>query len=173
MGRYGRGMTVPETRFVTAADEADWKRLYAGYRAFYALAPDGAVVDRVWGWILRQEEGVRGLVAVDTSGALLALANVRRFARPSSGTIGLYLDDLFTSPAARGHGAGSALLARLALLARDEGASVVRWITADDNSVARSVYDVNATATRWVTYDMQPGSSPAEEPTGSVSRRRD
>lgn len=145
-----------DTRFVTADDETEWKALYAGYRSFYGLERDDRVVERVWGWILRREHGLRGLVAAEPTGALVALATVRTFARPSSGTIGLYLDDLFTSPEHRGRGAGSALLARLAQLARDEGASVVRWITADGNATARSVYDAHATATPWVTYDMPP-----------------
>lgn len=146
------------TRFVFAADEAAWKALYSGYRSFYALEPDDDVVDRVWGWILRGEHGLRGLVAIDEEGVPIALANVRTFARPSSGTIGLYLDDLFTSSDTRGRGAGSALLARLGALASDEGWSVVRWITSDDNATARSVYDRQATATRWVTYDLAPSA---------------
>ena len=37
-----------------------------------------------------------------------------------------------------------------------EGANVVRWITAADNTTARSLYDQVATATSWVTYDMKP-----------------
>ncbi|BDZ50120.1 hypothetical protein GCM10025867_23610 [Frondihabitans sucicola] len=143
-------------RFVEEADESTWKRLYAGYRDFYRLAPDDDVVERVWGWILRRENGLRGLVAVDEADGPIGLATVRTFARPSSGTVGLYLDDLFTSPESRGRGAGSALLARLATLAAEDGASVVRWITAADNNTARSVYDAHATATPWVTYDLQP-----------------
>jgi len=70
--------------------------------------------------------------------------------------MGLYLDDLFTISSARGSGVATALLARAAEIAADEGASVVRWITASDNVKARSVYDAHATATAWVTYDMKP-----------------
>lgn len=149
-------MMDPLTRFVTAADEAAWKRLYAAYREFYHLEGDAVVVDRAWGWIARGEHGLRSLVAVDDEGAVLALADIRTFARPSSGTVGLYLDDLFTVPEGRGRGAGSALLTRIAELAAAEGASVVRWITDARNVTARSVYDAHAAATAWVTYDMAP-----------------
>lgn len=38
----------------------------------------------------------------------------------------------------------------------EEGADVVRWITAGDNERARRVYDAHAIATPWVTYDMKP-----------------
>ena len=89
---------------------------------------------------------------------LVGLAHYRRFARPSSGTEGLFLDDLFTAPDARGLGAGRALLGHLSGLAEREGRSVVRWITAEDNSRARALYDSTAVATKWVTYDMVPGS---------------
>ena len=67
--------------------------------------------------------------------------------------------DRFTSSDARGRGVGSALLTRLAEIARDEGATVVRWITAGDNTTARSLYDRVATQTPWVTYDLAPASS--------------
>ena len=71
----------------------------------------------------------------------------------------LYLDDLFTSPAARGRGAAGALLEDAAVRAGERGGSVVRWITAADNKTARSVYDAHAVATPWVTYDMTPAAN--------------
>ncbi len=70
--------------------------------------------------------------------------------------MGLYLDDLFTAPEARGRGAAGALLQHAAKRAGEAGGSVVRWITAADNAPARSVYDAHAVATSWVTYDMKP-----------------
>lgn len=87
---------------------------------------------------------------------LVGLAHLRLFARPSSGTMGVYLDDLFTSPDARGTGIGTELLKTAADRARRLGASTVRWITAEDNATARSLYDKMGSSTRWVTYDMAP-----------------
>ncbi|OIH92959.1 MULTISPECIES: GNAT family N-acetyltransferase [unclassified Curtobacterium] len=147
-------------RPVLAADRERWSALYAGYRAFYALLDDPEAVDTTWHWVSTGEHGITGLVAVDdTAGSsdLLGLANVRRFARPSSATTGLYLDDLFTDPAARGRGVATALLHEAGALAAREGASVVRWITSADNATARRVYDRVAAATPWVTYDLVPG----------------
>jgi hypothetical protein len=51
------------------------------------------------------------------------------------------------------------LLARLAGLAGENGWSVVRWITADDNYRGRGKYDQRGTRTRWITYDMPPAPS--------------
>lgn len=144
-------------RSVAATDFAAWSALYEGYRNFYRLAPDPLVVDRVWGWITDDSHEVTGLVAA-SGDDLLGLAHYRRFARPSTGTVGIYLDDLFTSPAARGQGVARSLLARVSAIAEGEGRSVVRWITARDNAGARKLYDSLATETAWVTYDLTPGS---------------
>lgn len=103
-----------------------------------------------------RRHGLRGIVAVRRDGEVVALANLRTFARPSAAKVGLHLDDLFTSPSSRGSGAASALLRRAAQIAAEDGANVVRWITASDNTKARSVYDSHAVATPWVTYDMKP-----------------
>ena len=148
--------TVWSIRNVEQADATAWAGLYAGYREFYSLPADSTVVATTWRWVLGGEHGMQSLVAVHEDGTIGALANLRTFARPSSGTIGLYLDDLFTSPRHRGNGLASLLLDRTAALGGELGASVVRWITAEDNATARSVYDAKATATSWITYDMRP-----------------
>jgi GNAT superfamily N-acetyltransferase len=143
-------------RDIANADADAWAQLYSAYRAFYSMSADAAVVGTAWNWLIAREHGMRGLVAVMPDGQLLALANLRTFARPSAGRMGLYLDDLFTSPRSRGSGVGGALLHRAAEIAGEDGAELVRWITATDNSTARRVYDAHATATPWVTYDMVP-----------------
>jgi ribosomal protein S18 acetylase RimI-like enzyme len=145
-------------RPVTPGDAAAWQHLYAGYRAFYHLPVDPAAVRTTWSWVSEGAHGILGLVAEDADGELVGLADLRRFARPSSATTGLYLDDLFTAPAARHRGVATALLREAAAVAAAEGASVVRWITAEDNAAARAVYDRVATATPWVTYDMRPAA---------------
>lgn len=150
---------MPETtvRDVHTGDEHAWKTLYRGYREFYRLAPDDVVVDRVWSWLHDPAVPVAGLVA-ERDGALVGLANHRRFHRPSSGSVGVYLDDLFVAPGVRGGGVGRALVEHLDVVAAAAGASVVRWVTAADNAVARRLYDGVATATHWVTYDRAPGA---------------
>jgi GNAT superfamily N-acetyltransferase len=63
-------------------------------------------------------------------------------------------DDRFTHPDLRGTGAGTALIQRLQQIAKERGASVVRWITANDNFVAQQIYERLAQRTMWVTYDL-------------------
>ena len=140
-------------RAVAATDEPQWRDLFGAYREFYAMTPDPAVVSRVWTWITDTAHETTALVAVDKGGVIGGIAHIRRFARPSSGTTGLWLDDLFTRSDLRGSGVGRALLDAVAAIAADEQLSVVRWITDESNTTARRLYDTVATATKWVTYD--------------------
>ncbi|TFB67178.1 GNAT family N-acetyltransferase [Cryobacterium sp. Hz7] len=144
-------------RSVQASDFSEWAGLYREYREFYALSPDERIVERVWSWINDGAHEVNAFVA-STGDRLVGLAHYRRFARPSTGSVGIFLDDLYTSPNTRGSGVGRALLSELSSLADGEGSSVVRWITAEDNTRARRLYDSTATSTKWVTYDLKPGS---------------
>lgn len=143
-------------RRVAQGDEAAWKRLYHGYRDFYKLAPDEVIVNRVWSWVRAGDHSIYGIVAIDAEGNAVGLANLRVFARPSSGSVGVYLDDLFTDPDYRRHGIGAALLTEARRFAGEHAATVVRWITSVDNTTARSLYDANAVLTKWITYDMAP-----------------
>lgn len=145
-------------RSIAEGDRADWAELYRGYRDFYEKPHDPAVIETVWTWLMDPAHETRALVA-EHDGRLVGLGHFRRFARPIDGGHGLYLDDLFTAPEARGSGAGGAILQRLAEIARDEGAVLVRWITAESNATARSLYDRVATQTPWVTYDLAPASA--------------
>ncbi|HET6817550.1 MAG TPA: GNAT family N-acetyltransferase [Mycobacteriales bacterium] len=56
------------------------------------------------------------------------------------GTHGIYLEDLFVRPAARGAGHGRALLTELARIAVDRGYGRVEWSVLDWNEPAQGFY---------------------------------
>ena len=56
------------------------------------------------------------------------------------GRPGLYLEDIYVMPEARGHGAGKALLAALARLAVERGCARLEWAVLDWNSPAIDFY---------------------------------
>jgi GNAT superfamily N-acetyltransferase len=141
---------------VAEAHRARWEALYAGYATFYRVEQTAAMRATVWGWLMDPAHELFGLIALDAQGRPVGLAHLRPFARPLRAALGLYLDDLFVDPAARGTGAAAALLAAAAEVARARGATLVRWITADDNYRARAAYDRVATRTGWITYDLVP-----------------
>ena len=57
------------------------------------------------------------------------------------GRHGIYLEDLFVRPDARGQGAGKALLRRLARRCLDEGLGRLEWAVLDWNAPAIGFYD--------------------------------
>ena len=139
---------------VEGRHRADWDRLYAGYAEFYRVTQTSEMRDRVWSWLHDPAHETNGLIAEDAEGRAVGLAHYRAFARPLSATTGGYLDDLFVDPQMRGKRAADALINALAEIGRQRGWSVIRWITAEDNSRARAVYDRVAKLTPWKTYDI-------------------
>jgi GNAT superfamily N-acetyltransferase len=141
-------------RDLAERDREAWQTLYAGYGDFYSIPLTPEKADRVWAWLMDPNYEAFGLVAVDEDDRPVAVAHYRQFARLLADGIGIYLDDLFTVAPARGTGAGTALIGRLEEIARERGAGIVRWITANDNFVGQRLYDRLATRTKWVTYDL-------------------
>jgi ribosomal protein S18 acetylase RimI-like enzyme len=137
-------------------DQDAWRVLYRGYGDFYARPKSDADLDALWARIVGPHPDLEAFVATDGDDRPVGLAHAREFPWPLGGSTGLYLDDLFVAPEARGSGAGRALLAHLRVLAHERGLGVVRWVTREDNATARALYDTVATATPLVTYDMQP-----------------
>ncbi|HMG30200.1 MAG TPA: GNAT family N-acetyltransferase [Jiangellaceae bacterium] len=141
-------------RPVESADRTAWDRLYRTYGDFYGEQLSADHLDLVWRWI-HEDRTVIALVAVPaTGGEPVGLAHLRPFVRPLDGNLGGFLDDLVVAPEARGSGVVDAMFAAIRDEAARRGWSVVRWITAADNHRARAAYDRVATATPWVTYDM-------------------
>jgi len=70
-----------------------------------------------------------------------------------TGRHGIYLEDLFVRPEARGLGAGKALLAGLARRCVDEGLTRLEWAVLDWNAPSIAFYDsIGAAAkTEWIT----------------------
>jgi GNAT superfamily N-acetyltransferase len=143
-----------EIRPITQTDRPAWEGLYADYAAFYKVVQTPQMRAQVWAWLMDPAHEVNGLVA-QTDMGLIGLAHFRPFARPLSASTGGFLDDLFVSPEVRGTGAGRALIASVADIARAKEWTVLRWITADSNQTARALYDKVAVQTPWVTYDIK------------------
>lgn len=96
-------------------------------------------------------EPVHAFVA-ESGGALVGL--VHYIFHRSTWTDGpyCYLQDLFTSEAARGKGVGRALIKAVYARAREKGASRVYWLTHETNTVAMKLYDQVAERSGFVQY---------------------
>ena len=72
-----------------------------------------------------------------------------------AGTHGIYLEDLYVRPSARGSGAGRALLAELAAICVERGYQRLEWWVLDWNPARDFYHAIGATAMDdWVPYRM-------------------
>ena len=141
-------------RPITPEDKAAWEALYQSYAGFYETEQTPEMRARVWNWLQDANIEVNGFVA-EQDGTLIGLTHYRPFYAPLSATVRGFLDDLYVDPTARGSGAAQGLIEAVSDVGRARGWGLIRWITADDNYRARSLYDRVATRTLWVTYDIK------------------
>lgn len=142
-------------RPVAPADYDQWLPLWDGYNAFYgrhgATALDPAITATTWQRFFDDEEPVHALVA-EADGRLIGLTHF--LYHRSTTAIGptCYLQDLFTSEAARGKGVGRALIEGVYARAQSAGAARVYWQTHETNATAMRLYDSIAQRSGFVVY---------------------
>ena len=132
------------------ADRAAWEALARGYKRFYRTEVPDEGYEATWQRVLRDQE-LRAIGA-RLDGQLVGIAHY--LFHPTFWLADVcYLQDLFVDEAARGQGAASALIERVAQAARDLGASRLYWTTKQDNARARSLYDKVARFHGFIRYD--------------------
>ncbi len=133
--------------------KAGWRTLYNGYATFYNREMTDDIAAAVWSWINDPAHELNGAVAL-VDGTPAGLIHFRRMPSPLRGADIGFLDDMFIDPAMRGRGIADVLFEHLHAEAKARGWDIVRWITADDNYRARSLYDRLSKKTSWNLYEM-------------------
>jgi len=138
-----------------AAHARGWLSLWQGYCAEL----DGRVSDEatngLWQRILSPREPIGSLLAFSRECEPVGFANYVLHPHTWSLRPVCYLEDLFVATAARGEGAGRALIEALVTLGREHGWRRVYWHTHENNERARTLYDRLAKRTDYVRYDIE------------------
>lgn len=134
------------------ADEPEWRALWTGYLEFYQASVSEEVYRTTFARLLGDDpQDFHGLVA-EADGRLIGLTHYLFHRHCWRVENVVYLQDLFVSPAARGTGAGRALIEAVYAAADAAGCPTVYWLTQDFNATARALYDRIATKTPFIKY---------------------
>ncbi|HKR24373.1 MAG TPA: GNAT family N-acetyltransferase [Allosphingosinicella sp.] len=131
-------------------DRAEWEALARGYKAFYEDPLPDEDYARTWQRLVADKE-IHGLAA-RIDGRMAGFAHYL-FHPHSWRADNCYLQDLFTTPEARGKGIATALVDAVADAARARGAGAYYWLTKEDNRTARALYDRIARFKGFLRYD--------------------
>jgi GNAT superfamily N-acetyltransferase len=144
-------------REVERSDFDRWLPLWNGYNAFYGRAGPTAlpsdITEATWERFFDPGEPMYALVA-EAGDEIIGLAHsLFHRSTTSLGPI-CYLQDLFTSEAARGKGVATALVERVCDAAKQAGAARVYWQTHETNESARRLYDRIAERSGFIVYQI-------------------
>jgi GNAT superfamily N-acetyltransferase len=136
--------------------------------AAYEREPEAVVAteDQFRTALFGPQPRVHCLVAEDDRGEVVGFAVYFLNFSTWLGTHGIYLEDLFVRPSARGAGHGRALLMALAQLAVERGYGRVEWSVLDWNVDAQSFYAGLGAVPMddWTTWRLQPPSTATLSP---------
>jgi len=142
-------------RPVVRGDYTQWLPLWDGYNAFYErsgpTALDPEITRMTWARFFDAYEPVHALVA-ESEGRLLGLTHYLFHRSTTAIAPNCYLQDLFTSAAARGKGVGRALIEAVYDRARTAGSPRVYWQTHETNLTAQRLYETVAERSGFIVY---------------------
>jgi GNAT superfamily N-acetyltransferase len=141
-------------RYVTAADEPVWRELWTDYLAFYETSRAQEVYAHTWARIMDPEVKMFAMVAETAQNGVVGIVNFLYHSYFWGPEPRIYLNDLYVRPNVRGTGAGKAMIAAVEAHAKEHGCGQVWWFTAQDNAVARKLYDGVATLSPFVKYQI-------------------
>ena len=139
-------------RPLTAADHADWHRLWTAYLAFYDTVLPEAVFQTTFARLLDPARPQQNALVAEMDGRLIGLVHYIYHAHNWRAEDVCYLQDLYVDADIRGTGAGRALIEAVYRAADANGTPTVYWLTQEFNATARELYDLIAKVTPFIYY---------------------
>ena len=139
-------------RPLTQSDEAQWRRLWRDYLAFYETEVPEEVYAAYFERLLGNDPNdYIGLIA-EVDGQPVGLTHYLFHRHGWKIENVCYLQDLYADPDVRGKGVGRALIEAVYAAADAAGAPSVYWLTQDFNAEARKLYDRIGQVTPFIKY---------------------
>ena len=139
-------------RHVEASDFAAWQELWQGYLSFYEVTLPEGMTELTWHRLLDPQFDMHGLIAIDGAGRAVGICTYLFHPSTWSPQPYCYLEDLFVAEAARGKGAGRAMIELVYAAADARGSVETYWMTHETNADARKLYDRVARHTGFLRY---------------------
>lgn len=139
-------------RDLRAEDEPQWRTLWTGYLEFYEATVPEEVYQTYFQRLLGDDAQDYHALVAEKDGELIGLTHYLFHRHGWKIENVVYLQDLFVSNAARGTGAGRALIEAVYARADAAGCPSVYWLTQDFNATARQLYDRIATLSPFIKY---------------------
>lgn len=140
------------TRQLEHKDWEGWQKLWQEYLTFYETELPSETYDSSFKRMLSNDpQEFNGLVA-EKDGQLVGLAHYVFHRHGWKVENVCYLQDLYVNDAARGTGAGRALIEAVYVEADRAGSPDVYWMTQEFNETARRLYDRIGKVTPFIKY---------------------
>ncbi len=139
-------------RPLEAKDETAWRALWTGYLEFYKSSVPEAVYASTFARLLGDDaHDFHGMVA-EQDGVVVGLVHYLFHRHCWRVENVCYLQDLYADPAVRGTGIGRKLIEAVYKAADQAGAPAVYWLTQEDNTTGRQLYDRVGQQTNFIKY---------------------
>jgi len=136
-------------------DQADWRRLWTAYLAFYETTLPDTIYATTFARLLDPARPQQNARVAEQGGRLVGLVHYIFHAHNWRAEDVCYLQDLYVDPDTRGTGAGRALIEAVYADADANGTPSVYWMTQTHNATARQLYDRIATLAPFVKYQRR------------------
>ncbi|MBO9472621.1 GNAT family N-acetyltransferase [Shimia sp. R10_1] len=134
------------------SDQADWRRLWTAYLAFYESTVSDEVYATTFERLLGDDAQDFSCLVAEKDGALVGLTHYLFHRHAWRVENVCYLQDLYADPQVRGTGVGRKLIEAVYEAADAQGAPNVYWLTQEFNTTARQLYDRVGKHTPFVKY---------------------
>lgn len=136
---------------LNSADYDNWLVLWDAYLTFYKTSLPLETSQYTWQKLLDNSVPIFGFGA-HKNGLLVGIIHTVLHPNTWNNTDVCYLEDLYVAESIRNSGIGQTLIKHVYTFAKSKNCNRVYWVTQEENTTARKLYDKLATLTDMVQY---------------------